>query len=174
VAHEFKHRVTPSHASAVKQEVRVELYASDEANPTFVSERMTLVETIVLPLDMTRVAHEDAYHIDLNFRFGAAEIEVGRRRRRRVCWSSAALGQGAAGAAALRAGPARAQGPASQPRPPQRKGLAWHAAWPGLARLARLASTCLTRRLAPAVRAGHCAGHDREPRHQEAPGVRRA
>jgi hypothetical protein len=76
VAQEFKHRVTPSHASAVKQEVRVELYSSDEPNPTFVSERMVLVETIVLPLDMTRVTHEDAYHIDLSFRFGAAEIEV--------------------------------------------------------------------------------------------------
>jgi hypothetical protein len=77
VSHEFRHRVTPSHASAIKQEVRVELYSSDQTQPTYVDDRMTLVETIVLPLDMTRVAHEDAYHIDLSFKFGSAEIEVG-------------------------------------------------------------------------------------------------
>jgi hypothetical protein len=78
----YKHRVTPCHDSARRREVRVDLFSSEEVNPSYVSDTMTLVETIVLPLDMTRVEHEDVYFIDLSFKFGAVEIEVGGKGAR--------------------------------------------------------------------------------------------
>lgn len=70
--------MVPSPDSARKQEMRVDLYATEELNPTYINPRtMTLVETIVLPLDMTRVVNVEHYFIDLTFKFGAVEIEVG-------------------------------------------------------------------------------------------------
>jgi hypothetical protein len=74
----YKHTVVPSPDSVRKQEMRVDLYATEELNPTYINPRtMTLVETIVLPLDMTRVVNVEHYFIDLTFKFGAVEIEVG-------------------------------------------------------------------------------------------------
>lgn len=77
--------MTPCHDSARRREVRVDLFSSEEVDPSYVSDSMTLVETIVLPLDMTRVEHEDVYFIDLSFKFGAVEIEVGARACAGLC-----------------------------------------------------------------------------------------